>query len=98
MECFSTFKLYIKIRISIRKFFDQENLINKNISFQKTSKKLEVTNLESNTTTIYPSIGSAARDLSCYQASISSYLKSNRDKPFKGKYKFKLIQTSFILY
>lgn len=40
---------------------------------------------------IYPSMGSAARTLGIYQASISFYLKVKRTKPFKGKYIFKLV-------
>lgn len=58
---------------------------------QKTSKKIEVTNTNTNEVTIYPSIGAAARALGYRQASISLYLKDNRTKPFKGIYLFKLV-------
>lgn len=58
---------------------------------QKTSKKIEVTNSNTNEVTIYPSIGAAARALGYRQASISLYLKDNRTKPFKGIYLFKLV-------
>lgn len=53
------------------------------IKVQKTSKKVEVTNVETKEVTIYPSIGAAA--------SISLYLKENRTNPFKGMYLFKLV-------
>ena len=59
------------------------------IKVQKTSKKIEVTNVETMEVTIYPSIGAAARALGYRQPSISLYLKENRTKPFKGLYLFK---------
>ncbi len=58
---------------------------------QKTSMKVEVTNVDTKEVTIYSSIGAAARSLAYHQASISLYLKENRTKPFKGKYLFKLV-------
>ena len=51
----------------------------------RTAIKLEVTNLDTNETTKYLSIGDAARALlAAYagQPSLSIYLKSNRNKPF----------------
>ena len=71
---------------------DGENLNSFNdpsIKVQKTSKKIEVTNVETKEVTIYPSIGAAARALGYRQPSISLYLKENRTKPFKGLYLFK---------
>jgi hypothetical protein len=71
---------------------DNENLNSFNdptIKVQKTSKKIEVTNVETKEVTLYPSIGAAARALGYRQASISLYLKENRTKPFKGLYLFK---------
>lgn len=59
------------------------------IKVQKTSKKIEVTNVETKEVTLYPSIGAAGRALGYRQASISLYLKENRTKPFKGLYLFK---------
>jgi hypothetical protein len=76
------------------------------VKVQKTSKNLEVTNIETQEVTLYPSIGAAARALGYRQASISLYIKENRfgrrycvaaepcsagTKPFKGLYIFKLI-------
>lgn len=62
-----------------------------NNKIQKTSKKVEVTNVETNEISIYTSISSAARSLGIHQGSISLYLKENRSKPFKGKFVFKYI-------
>lgn len=59
---------------------------------QKTSIKLEVTNIETKEITIYPSIGTAAKALGYRQPSISLYLKENRTKPFKGLYLFKIVK------
>lgn len=64
---------------------------NENITKQKTSQEIIVTEVETNIKTIYPSISSAAKALGIHQASISLYLKDNRTKPFQGKYIFKLI-------
>jgi len=64
------------------------------IKVQKTSKKVEVTNMQTKEVTLYPSIGAAARALGYHQASISLYLKENRTKPFKGLYLFKWVHTS----
>ena len=58
---------------------------------QKTSMKVEVTNVETKEVTIYSSISAAARVLGYRQPSVSLYLKENRSKPFKGKYLFKLV-------
>lgn len=58
---------------------------------QKTSIKMEVTDIETKEVRIYSSISSAARALGFRQASLSLYLKENRVKPFKGKYLFKLV-------
>nr|ATC70070.1 hypothetical protein [Curvularia trifolii] len=58
---------------------------------QKTSTKVEVTNVDTKEVIIYSSIGAAARTLGYHQASISLYLKENRTKPFKGKYLFKFV-------
>src|SRR5690242_11668251 len=55
---------------------------NLNVSIQKSSKSLEVTDVETNVTTIYPSVSLAARTLGIRQASISLYLKDARTKPF----------------
>ena len=69
------------------------NKINSKVkTVQKTSQKLEVTNVLTKEVTIYPSIGAVARALAYRQTSISTYLMKNRIKPFKGLYLFKLIK------
>jgi hypothetical protein len=64
-------------------------LINEKV--QKTSKRVEVTDVETKEITVYSSITAAAKALGYRQPSISLYLKENRTKPFKGKYLFKLV-------
>jgi hypothetical protein len=73
----------------IFKLIDTNNL--KIEKVQKTSKKIEVTNVNTKEVTIYTSIGAASRALGYHQASISLFLKENRTKPFKGIYLFKLV-------
>jgi hypothetical protein len=68
---------------------ESTNLIQEKV--QKTSMKVEVTNVDTKEVTIYSSISAAARVLGYRQPSISLYLKENRSKPFKGKYLFKLV-------
>jgi hypothetical protein len=69
---------------------DSQRLVNV-AKLQKTSLKLEVTNVETKEVTIYSTIGAAARALGYHQGSISLYLKENRTKPFKGIYLFKFV-------
>jgi len=68
---------------------ESTNLIHRKV--QKTSIKVEVTDVDTKEVKIYSSITTAARALCYRQASISLYLKENRTKPFKGKYLFKLV-------
>lgn len=50
---------------------------------------IEVTDLELNTKTVYPSISEAARALNISQSSISQYFTKNPKKPCKGRYVLK---------
>ena len=68
---------------------ESRNLIHKKV--QKTSMKVEVTNVDTKEVTVYSSISAAAKALGYRQPSLSLYLKENRSKPFKGKYLFKLV-------
>ena len=68
---------------------ESTNLIHGRV--QKTSMKVEVTNVDTKEVTIYSSISAAARGLGYRQPSISLYIKENRTNPFKGKYLFKLV-------
>ena len=68
------------------------NIINEKV--QKTSKKVEVTNVDTKEVIIYSSITAAARALGYRQPSISLYLKDNRTEPIfflMGKHLLKLV-------
>ncbi len=52
------------------------------------SIKLEVTDLEKNISTIFNSIGEAARALKIAQPVISGYLIRNQKKPYRGRFIF----------
>lgn len=71
-------------------FKESTNLVHE-VKVQRTSMKVEVTNVDTKEVTIYSSIGAAARALGYHQPSISLYFKTNRTTPFKGKYLFKLV-------
>ena len=53
--------------------------------------KVEVTDIENNTTVVYHSIGEAARTLNVYSSAIHYNLNSVNRKPFKGRYLLKII-------
>jgi hypothetical protein len=53
--------------------------------------KIQVTDLETNVSTTYHSIHTAARALNIPQSRISMYFIRNQKKPFKGRYIFKKI-------
>jgi len=54
-------------------------------------KRIEVFDNKNNSTTIYDSIRAAARALNMDCGTISSYLKRNQQKPYKGQYIFKQV-------
>jgi hypothetical protein len=57
----------------------------------KRTKKIEVTNLETNEVTIYPSFTLAGKALDVAPSSLSGYFAKNRTKPFRKKYMLKLV-------
>jgi hypothetical protein len=57
-------------------------------SSQPNSLKIEVTDIELNTKTIYHSVGSAARALNIPPSSITKYFSQNQKKPYKKRYVF----------
>jgi hypothetical protein len=59
-----------------------------NSNGNKHAQKIEVTDLELNTSTIYKSMCAAARALNCHESSIRHYFKRNQIKPFKKRYVF----------
>jgi group I intron endonuclease len=54
-------------------------------------RRIEVFDNKNNSTTIYDSIRAAARALNMDGSLISSYLKRNQQKPYKGQYIFKQV-------
>jgi len=54
------------------------------------SLKIQVTDLEKNTSTLYNSMNDAAKALNCFQSAISANLRSKSQKPYLGRYIFKL--------
>jgi hypothetical protein len=52
------------------------------------SQIVEVTDLELNSKTSYPSFRAAARALNCDESSIRRYFKRNQIKPYKKRYVF----------
>jgi hypothetical protein len=61
-----------------------------NILGQPTRMKVIVTDLETNISTSYDSIGLASRALGINDTVISRYFSRNQKKPYKNKYTFKL--------
>lgn len=63
-----------------------------NVDYIKPNRMvIEVINLESNTTNIYPSITLAAEALGVAKGSISMYFKNKQTVPFKNKYTLRKI-------
>ena len=65
-----------------------DNLENK---VTRGTKGIEVTDLETNEVTIYPSFTLAAEALNISQSSISGYFAKQRVNPFRKRYIFKLV-------
>src|SRR5260370_3830623 len=60
---------------------------------QSMKIQVEVTDIETNTSTIYHAIKAAARALGIDKRYIEHYIYLNQDKPVLGKYIFKLLDT-----
>jgi hypothetical protein len=60
----------------------------KNSLSQPTKIKIEVTDLELNTKTIYHSMNEAARALNINHKIISNFFRNKQQKPYKGRYIF----------
>lgn len=58
---------------------------------KRSSKAIEVINIDTNEVTRYSSVSSAAEALDISQASISTYINRKRTTPYRNKYLFKLI-------
>ena len=60
---------------------------------QSNSIKVEVTDLEKNTSTTYHAIKSAARNLGIDKRYIEHYVYLNQNKPVLGRYTFRFINS-----
>src|SRR6185437_6132171 len=61
---------------------------------QPNGIKVEVVDLEKNTSTVYNAIKAAARALSIDRRYIEHYIYLNQDEPVLGRYTFKLINSN----
>lgn len=61
------------------------------VKVNKKSLKIEVTDIDTNEVTIYPSFSLAAEALGVNRSSISGYFAKKRTKPYKNKYYFKFV-------
>lgn len=61
----------------------------KNTAYHPNSQKIEVTDLEINQKTIYPSVREAARALNINKTSIHNSFYRNQQKPYKGRFIFR---------
>jgi hypothetical protein len=80
-----------KIRIAANKRLESPEVLAKMSRDQTSGIKVEVINLETQTSTTYHAIKAAARALSIDKRYIEHYIYLNQDKPVLGKYTFKLI-------
>lgn len=85
------------MRISASEKFKSPEFRAKLSKGQPSGIRVEVTDIETNITTTYPSIRAAARALNIAKSSIKDYIYLVQNKAvlggytFKGKYMFKLI-------
>jgi len=80
----------LKIAGSSRGFKQTEEWKVQNILGQPNRMKIIVTDLETNISTCYDSIGLASRALGINDTVISRYFSRNQKRPYKNKYTFKL--------
>ena len=80
-----------KIRTAAIKRMESSEVLAKMSTDQTSGIKVEVINVETQTSTTYHAIKAAARALSIDKRYIENYIYLNQDKPVLGKYTFKLI-------
>lgn len=80
-----------KIRLAAKKRAESAEYLAKMSTDQTSGMKVEVTDVETQTTTTYNAIRAAARALSMDKRYIEHYIYLSQDKPVLGKYTFKLI-------
>lgn len=79
------------MRIAASKTFKSPEFWTKLSKGQSSGIKVEVTDLETNTTTTYHAIRAAARALDIDKRYIEHYIYLQQDKPVLGRYIFKLV-------
>ncbi len=82
-----------KIRIAAAKRTESPEFLAKMSTDQSSGVKVEVTDVETQTSTTYHAIRAAARALSIDKRYIEHYIYLNQDKPVLNKYTFKLISS-----
>jgi hypothetical protein len=78
------------MRIAASKTFKSPEFLTKLSKGQSSGIKVEVTDLETNTTTTYHAIRAAARALDIDKRYIEHFIYLKQDKPVLGRYTFKL--------
>ena len=80
-----------KMRITASKTFKSPEFLAKLSKGQSNGTKVEVTDIETNTSTTYHAIRAAARALDINKTYIEYYIYLKQDKPVLGRYTFKLV-------
>ena len=80
-----------KTRDETLKGYNVSKLENIEKKVTRGTKGVEVTDLETNKVTIYPSFTLAAEALNITPSSISGYFAKQRVNPFRKRYVFKLV-------
>ena len=65
--------------------------LDKEVVANRVSKKIEITDLETQEIKIYSSFTLAAKDIGVPSSSLSGYFSKNRSGPFKKRYILKLV-------
>ena len=81
------------MRIAASKTFKSPEFLDKLSKGQSSGIKVEVTYLETNTTTIYHAIRAAARALDIDKRYIEHYVYLKQDKPVLGRYMFRILNS-----
>jgi hypothetical protein len=81
------------MRIAASKTFKSSVFLDKLSKAQSSGIKVEVTDVETNTSTIYHAIRAAARALDIDKRYIEHYIYLKQDKPVLGRYIFKLVNS-----
>lgn len=81
------------MRIAALKKFKSPGILDKLSRAQSSCTKVEVTDVEQNSSTIYHAIRAAARALNIDKRYIEHYIYLKQDEPVLGRYTFKLVKS-----